>query len=299
MRCVRADVRTPAPIVINFPPPPPPRPRRASRGPSASPDSFPRRSSDRAESSEGDHYHFNDEDDAHSPIRSPVTPHGHAPDVLATAAFCIGVDQNRYSGLSPTAVRRSAARSSAGAGASGSRPSTSTSASTTTSSASASASSSSSSTPAHATRLASPHSSPSPVPHPNPNPNPHSHSNPSTDPDAALWVAAGFPRGTPFDPARNPLPNKTARLDPRTVNLLLALKVGEVLACAEPMWDWVVDFQEAAVGRAGVGVGGGAASRGMGAMGRRRSMARRHPRQNALLALTRLEFDGLMKRFEL
>ena len=118
-------------------------------------------------------------------------------------------------------------------------------------------------------------------------------------------MAAGFPRGTPFDPARNPLPNKTARLDPRTVNLLLALKVGEVLACAEPMWDWVVDFQEAAVGRAGVGVGGGAASRGnaggggMGAVGRRRSMARRHPGQDALLALTRLEFDGLMKRFEL
>ena len=122
-------------------------------------------------------------------------------------------------------------------------------------------------------------------------------------------MAAGFPRGTPFDPARNPQPNKAARLDPRTVNLLLALKVGEVLACAEPMWDWVVDFQEAAVGRAGVGVRGGVgvAGRGrsngggggMGVAARRRSMKRRHPRQDALLALTRLEFDGLMKRFEL
>ncbi|KAI0826772.1 hypothetical protein BC628DRAFT_1319286 [Trametes gibbosa] len=95
--------------------------------------------------------------------------------------------------------------------------------------------------------------------------------------------------------SRNPLPNKTINFDPRSVNLLLTLRVQEILACAEPMWDWVVDFQEAVL-------------RSSTAMTSRRasdqrflkpSRRRRHPKEDALMNLTRTQFDGLLRRFEL
>ena len=99
----------------------------------------------------------------------------------------------------------------------------------------------------------------------------------------------------PFNPERNPLPNKTVNMDPRTINLLLTLKVNEILACAEPMWDWVVDFQES-VGQA---KSPNTAFRPADSSVLRPSRRRRHPKQDALMGLTRLDFDALMKRFDL
>lgn len=97
----------------------------------------------------------------------------------------------------------------------------------------------------------------------------------------------------------NPLPNKTVNFDPRSLNLLLTLRVNEVLACAEPMWDWVVDFQES-VAQA---QGGAKTTVGSPRMGEHRTLRasrhRRHAKQDALMSLTRLDFDALMRRFEL
>ncbi|KAI0755235.1 hypothetical protein C8Q80DRAFT_1094329 [Daedaleopsis nitida] len=93
----------------------------------------------------------------------------------------------------------------------------------------------------------------------------------------------------------NPLPNKTINFDPRSLNLLLALRVNEVLGCAEPMWDWVVDFQETVMEKTKT-VGSPRRSEHLTL---RTSRNRRHPKQDALMRLTRLDFDALMRRFEL
>ncbi|KAF4577322.1 hypothetical protein EYR40_009319 [Pleurotus pulmonarius] len=39
------------------------------------------------------------------------------------------------------------------------------------------------------------------------------------------------------------LPNKTLNLDLRSLNLHLAIRTSEVLACAEAMWEWVLEYQ--------------------------------------------------------
>lgn len=93
----------------------------------------------------------------------------------------------------------------------------------------------------------------------------------------------------------NPLPNKTINFDPRSVNLLLALRVQEVLACAEPMWDWVVDFQET-VSRASATMSPRLTFDGITFQAPRR---RRHPKEDALMSLTRLQFDEHLRCFEL
>ncbi|PIL22811.1 hypothetical protein GSI_15506 [Ganoderma sinense ZZ0214-1] len=106
----------------------------------------------------------------------------------------------------------------------------------------------------------------------------------------------------------NPLPNKTINFDPRSLNLLLMLRVNEVLGCAEPMWDWVVDFQESISQSAKASKGRGRGGGGDGWLGSpttpehitlRSPRRRRHPKQDALVNLTRMDFDDLLRRFEL
>ncbi len=104
---------------------------------------------------------------------------------------------------------------------------------------------------------------------------------------------------------RNPLPNKTINFDPRSLNLTLMLRVNEVLGCAEPMWDWVVDFQDSFSQSAKASKGRGGGRGGLGSPGvseqitLRSHRRRRHPKQDALVNLTRMDFDDLMRRFEL
>ena len=42
----------------------------------------------------------------------------------------------------------------------------------------------------------------------------------------------------------NRLPNKKMDFDVGSLNLHLALKVNEVIACSEAMWDYVLDYQK-------------------------------------------------------
>ncbi|KAH9933217.1 uncharacterized protein BXZ73DRAFT_46467, partial [Epithele typhae] len=117
-------------------------------------------------------------------------------------------------------------------------------------------------------------------------------------PPNGLGAGLGSPstasrRLSALDASRNPLPNQTVNFDPRTLNLHLALRVSEVLACAEPMWDWVVDFQECEVrpGKHTQQIRDASVSS--------RGLRRRHPMQAELMALTRMEFDALLTRFDL
>ncbi|KAI0357437.1 hypothetical protein OH77DRAFT_100776 [Trametes cingulata] len=113
-------------------------------------------------------------------------------------------------------------------------------------------------------------------------------------------LAAGSPSGNQagrngMARSMNPLPNKTINFDPRSINLLLALRVQEVLACAEPMWDWVVDFQES-VTRSERTI---TSRRTSDQLTFKTSRRRHHPKQEALMELTRQQFDELLRRFEL
>lgn len=42
----------------------------------------------------------------------------------------------------------------------------------------------------------------------------------------------------------NRLPNVTAHLDLKALNLHLALRTAEITACSEAMWEWVVEYKE-------------------------------------------------------
>ncbi|KAJ3715384.1 hypothetical protein C8R42DRAFT_631982 [Lentinula raphanica] len=57
-----------------------------------------------------------------------------------------------------------------------------------------------------------------------------------------------MPRGTsnhkPVHDLRFRLPNTTLNIDIRSLNLHLALRVTEILACSETMWEWVLEYQE-------------------------------------------------------
>lgn len=72
---------------------------------------------------------------------------------------------------------------------------------------------------------------------------------------------------------RTRLPNPALDVDLRSLNLHLALRVKEIVTCAEAMWDWVEEFQMNGRRRDGV-------------------YAR-------ILELTRAQFDELVLRFEL
>ncbi|OCH90906.1 hypothetical protein OBBRIDRAFT_834627 [Obba rivulosa] len=120
------------------------------------------------------------------------------------------------------------------------------------------------------------------------------------------------PRGSPAhalpDPlnlagaSMNRLPNSTVNFDVRSLNMHLSLRIQEVLACAEAMWDFVIDYQKSR--REGL------ASRGSPPIDRRQPRASSDVQppssislaesglDEALMAITRANFDHLLQRFE-
>ena len=96
-------------------------------------------------------------------------------------------------------------------------------------------------------------------------------------------------------------PNGTVDLDLRTLNLHLALRVTEVLGCAEAMWEWVVEMQKkrqqqgqpgrGSVDAVGVRAPGSVMSGGIFAVTKDKTM-------EDIAELTRADFDGLLFKFE-
>lgn len=73
------------------------------------------------------------------------------------------------------------------------------------------------------------------------------------------------------------LPNPALDVDLKFLNLHLTLRVKEIVACAEAMWEWVSEFQTRGIGRTNL-------TSGMNAK---------------IMGLTRSQFDELLLRFEL
>lgn len=82
------------------------------------------------------------------------------------------------------------------------------------------------------------------------------------------------------------LPNGTMEVDLRTLNVHLALRVREVLGCAEAMWEWVVGYQRRMATNPRLGAGVGAGADGIMVM-------------RTIQRMSRAEFDELLVRFEL
>ncbi|KAJ7784467.1 hypothetical protein B0H16DRAFT_298953 [Mycena metata] len=99
-------------------------------------------------------------------------------------------------------------------------------------------------------------------------------------------------------PARNPehqnrLPNATFNIDVRSLNMHLALRTAEIIACAESMWEWVVSYQTSERVRGGRPRAGSLASESVPHSSR---IAAHNPAKDgfksAVLELTREDFDS-------
>ncbi|KAJ3759903.1 hypothetical protein EV360DRAFT_40921, partial [Lentinula raphanica] len=67
--------------------------------------------------------------------------------------------------------------------------------------------------------------------------------------DLRISAVSPSTRASILSPKKRPkpsfrLPNTTLNIDIRSLNLHLALRVTEILACSETMWEWVLEYQE-------------------------------------------------------
>ncbi|KAG6868966.1 hypothetical protein C0993_006488 [Termitomyces sp. T159_Od127] len=106
------------------------------------------------------------------------------------------------------------------------------------------------------------------------------------------------------------LPNTSVHVDAKTLSMHLALRVAEIVACSEAMWEWVQRFSAKVKARREREAAGRPASRpcrsGSGSieMPTRRSnvsiaTGTPDPFESSILDLTREDFDGLVSRFEM
>ncbi|CAK5284078.1 unnamed protein product [Mycena citricolor] len=106
-------------------------------------------------------------------------------------------------------------------------------------------------------------------------------------------------------PALNRLPNSTLNIDVQSLNMHLGLRMAEVLACSESMWEWILSYQvgvrrDRAAGRPRTG---SLASEIGGRRSSRLPLVVSDPEtaafKNDVLDLTREDFDALLVRFEM
>ncbi|KAF7365119.1 Methyltransf-25 domain-containing protein [Mycena venus] len=99
---------------------------------------------------------------------------------------------------------------------------------------------------------------------------------------------------------QNRLPNNTFNIDIRTLNMHLALRVAEIVACTESMWEWVVSYQASSRVPGRPRAGSLASELPPRAS---RVVVRPDPAtdafKTAVLELNREDFDALLVRFEL
>ncbi|KAG5648352.1 hypothetical protein DXG03_004924 [Asterophora parasitica] len=103
------------------------------------------------------------------------------------------------------------------------------------------------------------------------------------------------------------LPNTTMHLDLKTLNLHLALRAAEVLACSESMWEWVLDYQAAAkarrANRTTRSYRSGSGSIDLPPRPSITSVSSSKDStdsfKNSIVELTRDDFDGLLLKFEM
>ncbi|KAK7048448.1 Methyltransf-25 domain-containing protein [Favolaschia claudopus] len=99
---------------------------------------------------------------------------------------------------------------------------------------------------------------------------------------------------------QNRLPNNTFNIDVRTLNMHLALRVAEIVACTESMWEWVASYQ--ANSRVAGRPRAGSLATEVPPRASRifvKSDPATDAFKSAVLDLTREDFDDLLVRFEL
>jgi hypothetical protein len=130
----------------------------------------------------------------------------------------------------------------------------------------------------------------------------------ATNESATMGVYAGEKSGGAKGSMTQRLPNPTMNFDLRTLKLHLAVRSTEVLACAEAMWEWVLEYQRLrqerlqrlrARARSGSVDGLRARVQGLGSIGP--GSIPQVPADSVLDAiaeLTRADFDGLLSKFD-
>ncbi|KAF7314433.1 Methyltransf-25 domain-containing protein [Mycena kentingensis (nom. inval.)] len=104
--------------------------------------------------------------------------------------------------------------------------------------------------------------------------------------------------------SRNRLPNQTLNIDMRSLNMHLALRTAEVIACSESMWEWVTKYQKEVVAQRAAGrPRAGSLASELTPRSSRPPVLPPDPEldafKNAILELTREDFDALLVKFDL
>lgn len=122
---------------------------------------------------------------------------------------------------------------------------------------------------------------------------------PSVDPRVQQLMAA-------LMTFKSRLPNTMLQVDLRTLNLHLALRTSEVLACAEAMWEWVLEFQaqrRKALSRKLKETDGrpraGSVDASTSTLHVSENRQQLDPVKSAIAELSRADFDGLLSQFNM
>lgn len=102
------------------------------------------------------------------------------------------------------------------------------------------------------------------------------------------------------------LPNTTMNFDLKSLNLHLALRAAEILACSESMWEWVLEYQgKAAARKASSSIIGRVKSGSVDLPSQKSLSSFSSSRnssesvRNSILELTRDDFNGLLSNFDM
>ena len=123
---------------------------------------------------------------------------------------------------------------------------------------------------------------------------------PSKEVEAKSALARMQQLATMLATFKSRLPNRTLRVDLRTLNFHLALRTSEILACSEAMWEWVVEFRETKLKeKQNVRSRSGSVNGLNGSASVPRNKQPPDPVQDAIEDLTRADFDDLLSQFNL
>ena len=101
------------------------------------------------------------------------------------------------------------------------------------------------------------------------------------------------------------LPNQTLHIDLRTLNLHLAIRAKEILACSESMWEWVLEYQAKVQAQEKLGrprpisLEASHPCISQTSIVSRNSSISTESTKSALLEITRDDFDYILSNFEL
>ncbi|KAF9524283.1 hypothetical protein CPB83DRAFT_618717 [Crepidotus variabilis] len=96
------------------------------------------------------------------------------------------------------------------------------------------------------------------------------------------------------------LPNTVLKFEGRTLNLQLSLRAKEIIACSEPMWEWVEEFQVSQLQSKGSRYRSGSIETALlGSNGSTDGRMSADITRNAILEMTRDDFDQMLNNFQM